>query len=183
MLENHWNQRSLSSYGYSFWCEWWFESHRTSTDSNSEIRKLSPQLTKNVKTKLDAVQRVVTWIVDNVRYVNQPVQYDALYSFKPGKCNCWTFPHLAAAPLRIIDVVTLKQPFDIALAKKRLILKWGRAGIPGLKHGSLITAGFFMTSKICSFLSPTALSVLRLVWIIMKPEMIYANFVSDSAQI
>ncbi|MEN6331239.1 MAG: hypothetical protein ABFD57_04560, partial [Smithella sp.] len=33
---------------------------------NPEIRKLSLQLTKDVKTQFDAVQRIVSWIVDNV---------------------------------------------------------------------------------------------------------------------
>jgi transglutaminase-like putative cysteine protease len=52
---------------------------------NPEIRKLSLQLTKDVKTQFDAVQRVISWIVDNVRYVNPPAQYDAVYSLESGK--------------------------------------------------------------------------------------------------
>ena len=48
------------------------------------IRELSRQLTQDVKTEFDAVQKVVSWVVDHVRYVNPPVQYDALYSLQPG---------------------------------------------------------------------------------------------------
>lgn len=98
-----------------------------------EIRKLSLQLTRNVKTQFDAVQRVVSWVVDNVRYVNPPVKYDALYSLESGKGNCQNFSHLAAAllrasgiPVRIVNGVTLNQPFDIAWAKGTLTFKMGQ---------------------------------------------------------
>ncbi len=100
---------------------------------NQEIQKLSLQLTKNVKTQFDAVQRVVSWVVDNVRYVNPPVKYDALYSLESGKGNCQNFSHLAAAllraagiPVRIVNGVTLNQPFDIAWAKGTLTFKMGQ---------------------------------------------------------
>lgn len=100
---------------------------------NPEIRKLSLQLTKNVKTQFDAVQRVVSWVVDNVRYVNPPLRYDAVYSLESGKGNCQNFSHLAAAllrsvgvPVRIVNGVTLNQPFDVAWAKGTLTFKMGQ---------------------------------------------------------
>ncbi|MEN6622102.1 MAG: transglutaminase-like domain-containing protein [Smithella sp.] len=100
---------------------------------NPQIRKLSLQLTKNVKTQFDAVQRIVSWVVDNVRYVNPPAQYDALYSLGSGKGNCQNFSHLAAAllraagiPVRIVNGVTLNQPFDITWAKGTLTFKMGQ---------------------------------------------------------
>lgn len=101
--------------------------------NNPEIRKLSLQLTKDVKTQFDAVQRVVSWVVDNVRYVNPPAQYDAVYSLETGKGNCQNFSHLAAAlmrsvgiPVRIVNGVTLNQPFDIAWEKGTLTFKMGQ---------------------------------------------------------
>lgn len=100
---------------------------------NQEIRRLSLQLTKDVKTQFDAVQRVVSWVVDNVRYVNPPAQYDAVYSLETGKGNCQNFSHLAAAllrsvgvPVRIVNGVTLNQPFDIAWEKGTLTFKMGQ---------------------------------------------------------
>ena len=100
---------------------------------NPKIRKLSLQLTKDVKTQFDAVQQVVSWVVDNVRYVNQPPRYDAVYSQESGKGNCQNFSHLTAAllrsvgiPVRIVNGVTLNQPFSIAWEKGILTFKMGR---------------------------------------------------------
>jgi hypothetical protein len=100
---------------------------------NPEIRKLALQLTRNVKTQFDAVQRVISWVVDNVRYVSPPVRYDAMYSLESGKGNCQNFSHLSAAllravgiPVRIVNGVTLNQPFDIIWEKGTLTFKMGQ---------------------------------------------------------
>lgn len=97
------------------------------------IRELSLKLTKDVKTQFDAVQRVVSWVVDHVRYVNPPVQYDALYSLQSGKGNCQNFSHLTAAllrnvgvPVRIVNGVTMNQPFNVAWEKGTLTFKMGQ---------------------------------------------------------
>ena len=101
--------------------------------TNTEIRQLALKLTKDVKTQFDAVQMVISWIVDNVHYVSPPVKYDALYSLHSGKGNCQNFSHLSAAllrsvgiPVRIINGVTLNQPFDIAWDKGTLTFKMGQ---------------------------------------------------------
>ena len=97
------------------------------------IRELAARLTGEVKTEFDAVQRVISWVVDHVHYVNPPVQYDALYSFASGKGNCQNFSHLSAAllravgiPVRIVNGVTLNQPFDVAWQKGTLTFKMGQ---------------------------------------------------------
>lgn len=97
------------------------------------IRALALKLTKDVKTQFDAVQKVVSWVVDNVRYVNPPVQYDAIYSLQSGKGNCQNFSHLTAAilrnvgvPVRIVNGVTMNQPFDVAWEKGILTFKMGQ---------------------------------------------------------
>jgi hypothetical protein len=100
---------------------------------NPEIRRLALQLTKDVKTQFDAVQRIISWVVDNVRYVSPPVRYDAVYSLESGKGNCQNFSHLSAAllrsvrvPVRIVNGVTLNQPFNIAWEKGTLTFKMGQ---------------------------------------------------------
>ena len=100
---------------------------------NPEIRKLALQLTKDVKTQFDAVQRIISWVVDNVRYVSPPTRYDAIYAMESGKGNCQNFSHLSAAllrsvgvPVRIVNGVTLNQPFDIAWEKGTLTFKMGQ---------------------------------------------------------
>lgn len=87
---------------------------------NPRVRKLAAELSSGVKTEFDAVQRVITYVVDHVKYVNPPVRYDAMYSLDSGKGNCQNFSHLSAAlmramniPVRIINGITLNRPFSI----------------------------------------------------------------------
>ncbi len=97
------------------------------------ILELAKQLTAGVKTEFDAVQRVIAWVVDNVRYVSPPVRYDAVYSLESGKGNCQNFSHLSAAllrasgiPVRIVNGVTFNQPFNIPWQKGTLTFKMGQ---------------------------------------------------------
>jgi hypothetical protein len=97
------------------------------------VRELALKLTRDVKTQFDAVQRVVSWVVDRVRYVNPPAQYDALYSLQSGKGNCQNFSHLTAAllrnvgvPVRIVNGVTMNQPFNVVWEKGTLTFKMGQ---------------------------------------------------------
>jgi hypothetical protein len=84
------------------------------------IQKMAVNLVAGSKTQFDAVQKILTWIIDHMSYVLTPQQYDAVYSLNTGKGNCQNYSHLAAAlmrhvdiPVRIINGVTLKEPFDI----------------------------------------------------------------------
>ncbi len=97
------------------------------------IRKLSRELMQGVTKEFDAVQRVLTWVVDHVRYVTPPAQYDALYSLGSGKGNCQNFSHLSAAlmraggiPVRIVNGITLSKPFDMARKGGVLTFKMGQ---------------------------------------------------------
>jgi transglutaminase-like putative cysteine protease len=101
--------------------------------NNPRIRELASQLTSNVKTEFDAVQRVIAWVVDHVHYVTPPAKYDAVYSLESGKGNCQNFSHLTAAllraigiPVRIVNGITFNQPFDIAWQKGTLTFKMGQ---------------------------------------------------------
>ncbi len=98
-----------------------------------DIRARAQALSRGVKTEFDAVQRTLTWMVDNMRYVNPPKKYDALYSFKTGKGNCQNYSHLAAAilrvmsiPTRIVNGVTLNKPYSIKRPGGRLTFKMGQ---------------------------------------------------------
>ncbi|MEK7373953.1 MAG: transglutaminase domain-containing protein, partial [Thermodesulfobacteriota bacterium] len=82
-----------------------------------QIRALAGDLTRGVATQFDAVQRLISWVVDHVSYVNPPLNYDALYSLESGKGNCQNFSHLSAAllravgiPVRIVNGMTLNRP-------------------------------------------------------------------------
>ncbi|MDO9585997.1 MAG: transglutaminase-like domain-containing protein, partial [Syntrophales bacterium] len=101
--------------------------------NHPRIRELAGQLTSDVKTQFDAVQRVISWVVDHIHYINPPAQYDALYSLESGKGNCQNFSHLSAAllravgiPVRIVNGVTLNEPFDVSWQGGVLTFKMGQ---------------------------------------------------------
>ncbi|MCX7817332.1 MAG: transglutaminase-like domain-containing protein [Syntrophales bacterium] len=98
-----------------------------------KIKELAEKLTRGVNTEFDAVLRIVSWVVDNVKYVTPPVRYDALYTLESGKGNCQNYSHLSAAllrasgiPVRIVNGITLNHPYDIELEKGTLTLKMGQ---------------------------------------------------------
>jgi len=97
------------------------------------IGELSQKLTAGAKTQFEAVQKVVSYVVDHVRYVNPPPQYDALYALRTGRGNCQNYSHLTAAllrsagvPVRIVNGVTMNQPFNVSWEKGTLTFKMGQ---------------------------------------------------------
>ncbi len=97
---------------------------------NEEIARLAARLTAGSKTEFDAVKRILTYVVDHLQYVLAPPSYDALYSLRTGKGNCQNYSHLSAAlmravgiPCRIVNGVTLKEPYDVELTNGTLTLR------------------------------------------------------------
>jgi transglutaminase-like putative cysteine protease len=100
---------------------------------DSGIQAKALELVQGVKTEFDAVQRILTWVVDHMRYVTPPQQYDALYSFTSGKGNCQNYSHLAAAlmravgiPARIVNGMTLKQPYTVKTPEGEFTFRLGQ---------------------------------------------------------
>ncbi len=100
---------------------------------DAQIRQLAGELTQGVTTQFDAVQRIITWIVDNLRYVSPPPKYDALYALHSRKGNCQNFCHLSGAlmravgiPVRIVNGVTLNQPYSLSRERGILTFKLGK---------------------------------------------------------
>ena len=98
--------------------------------NDSGIRAKARELTVLAKTQFDAVQKILTWIVDHMHYVVMPQSYDAMYAFRSGKGNCQNYSHLAAGlmravgiPVRIVNGITLKEPYDIKIGSAILTLK------------------------------------------------------------
>ncbi|MCK5147918.1 transglutaminase domain-containing protein [bacterium] len=90
-------------------------------------------LVENAGNQYDAVQHILSWIVDNVRYVTPPAQYDAVFTFEKGRGNCQNFSHLAAAmmrivgiPVRIVNGITLNQPFTTRSTEGEFTFKMGQ---------------------------------------------------------
>ncbi len=97
---------------------------------HSEIINLSSKLTRGATSQFDAVQRVITWVINHLKYVNPPPQYDALFALQTGKGNCQNFSHLSAAllraagiPTRIVNGVTLDKAYHIARDRGPLTFK------------------------------------------------------------
>lgn len=87
--------------------------------AHERIVDKAKELTRDVTTEFDAVQRILTWVVDHMVYVLVPQSYEAMYSFDSGKGNCQNYSHLSAAlmravgiPVRIVNGVTLKRSYD-----------------------------------------------------------------------
>jgi len=98
-----------------------------------DIITKSQQLIGDVKTQFEAVQRVLTWVIDHMHYVTPPEKYDALYSFRTGLGNCQNYSHIAAAlmragriPVRIVNGVTLKEPYTMKMGQGEYKFKMGQ---------------------------------------------------------
>ncbi|HUU29786.1 MAG TPA: transglutaminase domain-containing protein [archaeon] len=98
--------------------------------NDREIKAKALELTRSSETEFDAVQKVLTWVVDHLHYVLTPPSYSAAYSFNSGKGNCQNYSHLAAAlmrvvgiPVRIVNGISLDQPYDIDLGNDILTMK------------------------------------------------------------
>ncbi|MEW6671656.1 MAG: transglutaminase-like domain-containing protein [Thermodesulfobacteriota bacterium] len=86
------------------------------------IRRKAALLTRSSTTLFDAVQQILTWLVDHMHYVVDPTNFSATYSFQNGSGNCQNYSHLAAAmmrsvgiPVRIVNGITLSEPYDIVV--------------------------------------------------------------------
>ena len=115
--------------------------------TNVNISQKANVLTRGATTQFDAVQRILSWVIDHMRYILTPQQYDAMYSFNTGKGNCQNYSHLAAAlmrsvgiPVRIVNGVALKNPYQIETPRGTLTMKmaqgrhsWIEVYFPDLK--------------------------------------------------
>jgi len=97
--------------------------------NDAQIIAKAKELTHGAKTEFDAIQKILTWIVDHMRYVLTPKNYDAVFSYQTGRGNCQNYSHLAAAimrssgiPVRVINGVTLKKPYDIIVGNRTMTL-------------------------------------------------------------
>jgi len=97
---------------------------------DAAIANLARKLTQGATSQFDAVQRTITWVINNVRYVNPPPQYDALFALRTGKGNCQNFSHLSAAllravgiPTRIVNGITLKKAYHVSREEGPLTFK------------------------------------------------------------
>ena len=94
---------------------------------NTEFVRKARELTINANTEIEAVQSILSWVIDHMTYVLYAQKHTAQYSMNSGKGNCQNYSHLAAAllravkiPTRIINGITLKEPYEINIGKRNL---------------------------------------------------------------
>ncbi|MCE5194355.1 MAG: transglutaminase-like domain-containing protein [Nitrospiraceae bacterium] len=100
-----------------------------------EIAELSRRLTANARTEQDAVNAILNWVSDNVKYTYNPPQYDAVYTYRSGKGNCQNFAHLSMAllraagiPSRIVGGISLKRQWKVPVENGYLVQDMGQGG-------------------------------------------------------
>ncbi len=98
--------------------------------NHPNIAAKAREISVGAKTEFDAVQRILSWVIDHMNYVLVPPEYGALYSFQTGKGNCQNYSHLSAAlmramgiPARIVNGITLEQPYTIKMGNRSMTLK------------------------------------------------------------
>ncbi len=103
---------------------------------NPEIQALSRELTRHAATEFQAVTAVINYMADNVRYVYNPTQYDAVSTLRAGSGNCTNSAHLSAAllraagiPTRVVGGTTLDKQLKIPMDGIRsLVQTMGKGG-------------------------------------------------------
>lgn len=104
--------------------------------TSEEIISLSKNLTSSAKTEYEAVQAILNWVSDNIKYTYNPPQYDALYTLKTGSGNCQNFAHLSMAllraagiPSRIVGGISLKRQWKVPVGSGNyLVQDMGQGG-------------------------------------------------------
>ena len=112
-----------------------FLQHTPLTQDSPKIKELALKLAKDAETEQDAVNRVLNWVVDNIKYTLNPPQYDADYTLETKKGNCQNFSHISIAmlrsvgiPARIVGGITLKKAWKIPLKNGSLVQDMGQGG-------------------------------------------------------
>jgi hypothetical protein len=102
---------------------------------NQEIIALSRRLTGSARTTHDAVNAILNWVADNVKYTYNPPQYDAIYTMKTGRGNCQNFAHLSMAllraagiPSRIVGGISLQRKWKVPVENGYLVQDMGQGG-------------------------------------------------------
>ncbi len=103
---------------------------------SAEIKKLAMELSSKANTEYEAVNSILNYVVDHVRYTYNPPQYDALWTLRTGTGNCQNFAHLSMAllraagiPARIVGGITLKESWKVPVDEKSyLVQSMGQGG-------------------------------------------------------
>ncbi|GFO55633.1 hypothetical protein GMSM_26400 [Geomonas sp. Red276] len=90
--------------------------------ADPEIVAKAAELTAGATTESAAVEAILNFVADQIRYETPPKSYDALFGLRTGTGNCQNFAHLSCAllrasgiPARVAVGLTLKDKWKIPL--------------------------------------------------------------------
>lgn len=99
------------------------------------IKKLASTLVTGASTEQAAVDAILNWVVDNVKYRSPVEDYGAGHTLATREGNCQNFAHLAIAllrsvgiPARIAGGVSLGRPWKVPVEGGHLVQSIGQGG-------------------------------------------------------
>ena len=101
-----------------------------------EVQALSRELAGNATTEFQVVTAVINYVADNIRYVFNPMNYDAVSTLRDRSGNCSNSAHLSAAllraagiPARVVGGTTLDKQLKVPMDGVRsLVQTMGKGG-------------------------------------------------------
>ena len=101
-----------------------------------EVQALSRELAGNAITEFQVVTAVINYVADNIRYVFNPMNYDAVSTLRDRSGNCSNSAHLSAAllraagiPARVVGGTTLDKQSKVPMDGVRsLVQTMGKGG-------------------------------------------------------
>jgi len=103
--------------------------------NDAEIKKLASSITTGARSEQAAVDAILNWVVDNVKYRSPVNDYGAVSTLLSKEGNCQNFSHLSIALLRSIGIpariaggVSLGRPWKVPVEGGHLIQSIGQGG-------------------------------------------------------
>lgn len=92
---------------------------------NDEIQAKARSLAAGAETQAEAVANILSWVADNVIYVFNFPERDAVSCFRTKVGNCENYAHLACAllrsvgiPARVVGGITVHQPWVVPVGRR-----------------------------------------------------------------
>ncbi|HIJ94254.1 MAG TPA: transglutaminase domain-containing protein [Desulfuromonadales bacterium] len=97
---------------------------------DSEISAKARDLVTGAASQAAAVESILNFVSDHIRYETPPKSYDALFGLTTGTGNCQNFAHLSAALLRSVGIpariavgLTLKEKWKVPVGNDSFIVQ------------------------------------------------------------
>lgn len=96
----------------------------------ADIVNLAKSLTDGARTEYQAVNAILNFVADNIKYAYNPDKYDAQYTLANRSGNCQNFAHLSMAllraagiPSRIVGGISLKDQWKVPVNNQNSVVQ------------------------------------------------------------